>query len=119
VIESERGTGKTTRLVDWAIEQAQLGEDVVFLCAFAQEVRHVTDLVVDTAGARGIPIRKRKRSHAVELSGLGTITVMFGDDSTCLRGSSAKVAADDWSEHKWFTRMYLHSWAAELRTEGG
>jgi hypothetical protein len=118
VIEPDHLTGKTTRLVDWAIEKAGGGGHVVFLCAFSEEVRQVTDLVVTTAQARRIWERTRYRRNSVEVVGGGTITVVFGESSASLRRPGVKVAVDDWSAHQWSTRMYLHTWADEWRTEG-
>ncbi len=114
----DRTRGKTTRLVDWAIEQARDGGNVVFLCAFAEEVGPVTALVATTAQARRIWERTRRRQHAVELVGGGTITIAFGEGTSNLLQVGAKVAVDDWSAHPWTTRMYLHTWATEWWTEG-
>lgn len=118
-IESEHGLGKTTRLVDWAVREAGRGEQVVFLCAYASEVPGVTDLVATTAAARGMLQRRRRHRNCVELLGGGTITVVLSDDATRLPAGNTKVAVDDWSAHPWSTRMFLHSWAPEWRTEGG
>jgi len=119
MIETNFQTGRTTRLVDWAVERARQGEDVVFLCAFAPQVGHVTDLATTAARARGVLKRRRPRKHSVELVGNGTITVAFGGDRLPnLRRSRPKVAVDDWSEQPWSTRLYLHSWAGEWWTEG-
>jgi hypothetical protein len=118
-IESGRRSGRTTRLVDWAIHQARGGGPVVFVCAFPTEVVQVTDLVAATAAARGVLKRLRTRRHSVELVGGGSITVVFsGDPLAPLRGTCPKVAVDDWSEQQWSTKMYLHSWADEWWTEG-
>jgi hypothetical protein len=117
VIVSSHRTGRTTRLLDWAIEHAQRGEKVVFVCAFEPEVGHVMDLAVTTAASRGIYRRQRRRS--VELVGGGSIVVVFsGDPLSRLRRTCPKVAVDDWSAQRWSTRMYLYSWTDEWRTEG-
>jgi hypothetical protein len=119
VIASGHRTGRTTRLVDWSIEQARRGEQVVFLCAFAPEVDHVTDLAVTTAASRGVFKRQHTRRHSVDLVGGGSITVMFGGDPLShVRGKCPKVAVDDWSEQQSSTRMHLYSWTDEWWTEG-
>jgi hypothetical protein len=115
VIEPTGKTGKTTRLVDWAIGQARKGERVVFLCAFAEEVPHVTALLARTAFTRGILGRERK--HSVELLGEGRIDVILSDNMTRMR-ANAKVAVDDWWAHQAFIRMYMMSWSDDWVTEG-